>query len=615
MVAGLNGFSGFGLGVYIVVSKSLGLILHGVRVPLPRFLSRPILQAAVTLRLLDLPQTTSSNRSKEDDAAPSRDSTAGSPKQPSPLARSESKIGLALAQSPTEPYTRRLSIPLDLRTAPLIGCIVLLATTTIDGSVVRAGIVGDGGARPYDVLVLFISLAYISTALDSTGGLRALAFFISQKTAKTPKNSPPGADKTASGLRLWTVLYGFWFFFGVLVGNDPIVLSGTAFLSYFTKTTGITEPRAWTMSQFIAANIASAALVSSNPTNILIAGAWDLNFLTGFTAYTLLPTVISALVAFPLLLALFTLRSPPSPNKPSVTNASRPRYIPKQLLPPDIDPRTALLDKDGAIFHTTLLLVTLGTLVGTSFVKGGKVEVWMVTMPAGLIAFFRDIWSERKKPRVKKTEEIEMEVPTQPVTTPEVTPSRRVSLPYLVDKICKRFPTTTSTISRLPLSLLVFAGGVFVLSRGLTTLGWTGVFAGWLAKICINPAATVFFVGYFVAFVLCPLVGTNIGATILFVEILRSPSFTQAPHVVADPLILRGAVYSLALSSNLGAFSWTISASLAGLLWTTILRQKGIKVSQKSFAAFNVPVLLILQTVASAVVLLECYYFGDLVSL
>lgn len=40
----------------------------------------------------------------------------------------------------------------------------------------------------------------------------------------------------------------------------------------FTKTTGITEPRAWTMSQFIAANIASAALVSSNPTNILIAG-------------------------------------------------------------------------------------------------------------------------------------------------------------------------------------------------------------------------------------------------------------------------------------------------------------------------------------------------------
>ncbi|GAA5836006.1 hypothetical protein JCM5353_002212 [Sporobolomyces roseus] len=610
MVAGLNGFSGFGLGVYIV-PLAVGLILHGVRIPLPKLLSRPILKLAVSLRLLDLPQTTSTS-------SPSPSTTlTPSTSRPSPPAHSESKVGLSFVgtSSPSPNfYDRSLHIPLDLRTAPIIGCLILLITTTIDGSVVRAGIVGEGGARPYDVLILFISLAYISTALDSTGGLRALAFYISQKTAKTPKNSPPGAEKTASGLRLWTVLYGFWFFFGVLVGNDPIVLSGTAFLSYFTKTTGIAEPRAWTMSQFIAANIASAALVSSNPTNILIAGAWELNFLTGFTAYTLLPTVIAAIVAFPLLLALFTLKQPPSAHKAS-SSAPRPRYIPSQLLPPDIDPRSALLDKNGAIFHTTLLLVTLATLVGTSFVKHGKVEVWMVTMPAGLIALFRDIWSERKKPKVKETEEIEMEVPTQPVVTPSIKASKRLSLPYLVDKTCKRFPTTTSTISRLPLSLLLFAGGVFVLSRGLTTLGWTSVFAGWLAKICVNPAATVFFVGYFVAFVLCPLVGTNIGATILFVEILRSPSFTQAPHVVANPLILRGAIYSLALSSNLGAFSWTISASLAGLLWSTILRQKGIKVSQKSFAAFNLPVLLILQTVASAVVLLEVNCFGNLGSL
>lgn len=195
----------------------MGLILHGVNVPLPKVLSRVILKAAVSLRLLDLPQTTSAKS------------------RPSPPESTESKIGLSTSPTtlPTsvEFYDRPLHIPLDLRTAPLIGCIILLITTTIDGSVVRAGIVGEGGARPYDVLVLFISLAYISTALDSTGGLRALAFYISQRTAKTPKNSPPGADKMANGLKLWTVLYGFWFFFGVLVGNDPIVLSGTAFLS------------------------------------------------------------------------------------------------------------------------------------------------------------------------------------------------------------------------------------------------------------------------------------------------------------------------------------------------------------------------------------------------
>lgn len=213
---------------------SVGLILHGVKIPLPKVLSRPILKAAVWLRLLDLPQTTSTSTPSPLPESPTPVSTSSSVR-PSPPAHSESKIGLALSSSPrdspVEFYNRPLHIPLDLRTAPFLGCIVLLITTTIDGSVVRAGIVGEGGARPYDVLVLFISLAYISTALDSTGGLRALAFYISQRTAKTPKNSPPGADKMANGLKLWTVLYGFWFFFGLLVGNDPIVLSGTAFLS------------------------------------------------------------------------------------------------------------------------------------------------------------------------------------------------------------------------------------------------------------------------------------------------------------------------------------------------------------------------------------------------
>lgn len=230
---------------------------------------------------------------------------------------------------------------------------------------------------------------------------------------------------------------------------------------------------------------------------------------------------------------MFTFIKPTSPvDKDSPTTASRQRYIPDQLLPPDIDPRSALVDPSGAIFHSSLLLITLGTLVGTSFVKG--VEVWMVTMPAGIIAFLRDIWSERTAPKVLHKEaaeenEVELEETRAPksqtdgqrgsptsteatapadVGTPTTAAStttlngdnepehdRKYSLPSLVRATCKRFPTTTSTISRLPLSLLTFAGGIFVLARGLTATGWTDTFAGWLEKICVNPAATVFFVG------------------------------------------------------------------------------------------------------------------------
>lgn len=354
----------------------------------------------------------------------------------------------------------------------------------------------------------------------------------------------------------------------------------------------------------------------------------------------------SALVAYPLLLFLFTFFRPSS-SPSDASTSSRQRYIPAQLLPPDVDPRSALVDPNGAVFHASLMLITLGTLVGTSFVGHDLVQVWMVTAPAGVLAFARDLWSERRPPKVEDEIELE-EAPTHPVSTPPVVGSSASSAsraaaagrrPWtaqrLVAQTCRRFPTTSSTVSRLPLSLLPFAGGIFVLARALTATGWTDIFATWLVRVCVNPAATVFFVGcvllslsvwaptacaaiadvpttcrYITALFLCPLCGTNIGGTILAVEILRSPTFSSSARVVADPRILQGAIYSLALASNVGALSWTVSSSLAGLLWVRILAQKGIRVTQREFALwFGGGMLVLLQGVACAVVLLEVYYW------
>ncbi|KDE03406.1 hypothetical protein MVLG_06122 [Microbotryum lychnidis-dioicae p1A1 Lamole] len=623
MVASINGFGWFGLVVYFAV---MGFVMKGVQVPIPLAISRALLKLAILLRLRDPIEphshwsTRSKSKSKSEpksemplSPAPSANGDHDAPTQSgstNPIAvdsssvsfssrsRSEYKIGVnvsaakANSSNPVrnmadadstadhdgsrsgQPSSegQRWSIPIDLRTAPVAGVILLLLTTTIDGSVLRKGIVGEDGVRPYDVLVLFISLAYISTALDSTGGLRALAFFISQKSARTPQLSPPSAEKTASGVQLYTTLYVFWFVAGVIVGNDPIVLSGTAFLGYMTRVTGITTPTAWTFSQFIAANIASAALVSSNPTNVLIAGAFELNFLTGYTKNTLLPSVITAVVAYPLLLVTFkTLKVPRKDGTSGV-----PAYIPAQLTPPDVDPRSALLDPKGAVFHSALMLVTLVVLVGTSFVK--SVEVWMVTAPGGIIALLRDLWTERGSHPLSTPQEPEgINLGRVIVSTSRYEP--RYSLPAFGRAFRRQFPTTATTISRLPLSLLPFAGGIFVLARALTSLGWTSIFALWLAKISINPA------------------------------ILRDPKFSHAPHIVASPKILAGAIFSTALASNLGAFSWTFSSSLAGLLWVSILKQKGIHVKAREFAAWNCLFLPILSTVASAVVLLEVECF------
>ncbi|KAK4704968.1 hypothetical protein P7C70_g1252, partial [Phenoliferia sp. Uapishka_3] len=404
------------------------------------------------------------------------------------------------------------------------------------------------------------------------------------------------------------MLYTFWFLAAVVVGNDPIVLSGTAFLAYFTRVTGIVDPTAWTFSQFIAANVASAVLVSSNPTNVLLAGAFKLNFITGYTAYTVLPSLATAFVAFPQTYLSFTYFHPSSR---STISDSHPRqaFIPSKLLPPDVDSRSALLDKNGAIFHASLLIVTLAVLVGTSFVPGGKVEVWMVTAAGGLLGFFRDIWSERSIKAHFKASIIELEeIPPQngSRSPPKLT---RLSLPTILQYLSRRFPTTCSTISRLPLSLLPFAGGVFILARSLTSLGWTSIWATWLSRICITPSRTVFFLGFFIPLILCPLFGTNIGAAILSVEILRDANFALSPHVLADPRIMKGAIFSTAMASNVGAVSWCFSASLAGLLWESILRQKGIKVRRRAFAGWNLAFLPVLAGTASVVVLLEILYW------
>ncbi|KAJ1018735.1 hypothetical protein NDA13_006422 [Ustilago tritici] len=51
-----------------------------------------------------------------------------------------------------------ICITIDHVSAPLIGVLVLLATTTIGSEQVHQGIVGEDGIKPYDMLALFISL-------------------------------------------------------------------------------------------------------------------------------------------------------------------------------------------------------------------------------------------------------------------------------------------------------------------------------------------------------------------------------------------------------------------------------------------------------------------------
>lgn len=101
----------------------------------------------------------------------------------------------------------------------------------------------------------------------------------------------------------------------------------------------------------------------------------------------------------------------------------------------------------------------------------------------------------------------------------------------------------------------------------------------------------------------------NIGATILLVEILKDPNFLSSPRVQAEPRILKGAIFAVALGSNLGAASFVFSSSLAGLLWASILRQKGIIIHARDFARWNLVPVILLTFISLCVVLLEVLTF------
>ncbi|KAI5861097.1 hypothetical protein GGS23DRAFT_598974 [Durotheca rogersii] len=310
----------------------------------------------------------------------------------------------------------RFRFPMNFVTAPLIADLFLLAILAIGREEVYGGTIGANNISPIDIMAFFITLAYIAISIDASGLIRYLAFKVLQKAGKV-------------GHRLFFYLYAFFFALGIFIGNDPIILSGTAFLAYMTRvSSNIIHPRAWIFTQFAIANVASAVLVSSNPTNLVLAGAFNIKFID-YTAHMIVPVVITAIVLFPFLLyivfadeSLIPLcikmhelseeakaRKPVNPNIPHARgNAEEDKDNPtngeqEKLLSLE-EIMNPFLDKGGAAFGGVIMAATLITLLAlnASTPSTGEHPVFYVTLPAAFVMFCWDIgfgWHHRRETR------------------------------------------------------------------------------------------------------------------------------------------------------------------------------------------------------------------------
>ena len=198
--------------------------------------------------------------------------------------------------------------------APLCGAIALTVSGLISPAEIAAGLTGAGDVNPIKILLLFFSMTMMSVYLDEIGFFRLLA----HKVLSRAKGS-----QTV----LFFLLYGLVSILTIFTSNDIIVLTFTPFICHFARSARI-DPLPYLVSEFVAANTWSMALIIGNPTNIYLMSGTGISFLQ-YTVQMILPTAMAGLVSLGVLYLLFRrkLQTPLNPEDAPTPTVDLPTEI------------------------------------------------------------------------------------------------------------------------------------------------------------------------------------------------------------------------------------------------------------------------------------------------
>ena len=198
--------------------------------------------------------------------------------------------------------------------APLLGALTLLIFGYLSPVEIAAGLTAAGDVNPLKILLLFFSMTMMSVYLDEIGFFRLLAHKVLGKAK--------GSQTT-----LFFLLYGLVSVLTVFTSNDIIVLTFTPFICHFAKSARI-DPLPYLVSEFVAANTWSMALIIGNPTNIYLMTGTGVSFLA-YTARMILPTALAGLVSLGVLYLLFRkkLKAPLDPEQSPTPTVDLPTEV------------------------------------------------------------------------------------------------------------------------------------------------------------------------------------------------------------------------------------------------------------------------------------------------
>lgn len=171
-----------------------------------------------------------------------------------------------------------------------LGAIMMIVFKEINFKEIYNSLFHNDLISPLKILILFISMTFLSITLDVLGFFNYVATFTLKHFNK-------------SQIKLFTALYIIISILTVFTSNDVVILTFTPFICYFSKKAKI-NPVPYLISEFVAANTLSMMLLIGNPTNILISLSNNITFIEYFKVMAI-PTVVCGIIMYFLLLLLF----------------------------------------------------------------------------------------------------------------------------------------------------------------------------------------------------------------------------------------------------------------------------------------------------------------------
>ncbi len=172
----------------------------------------------------------------------------------------------------------------------LLGALAMIVFMQITPKEIYNSLFKNPLISPIKILVLFITMTFLSIVCDNLGFFNYLAY----KAVRICKNNQ---------YILFTILYLLISLVTIFTSNDIIILTFTPFIIYFTKRSGI-KPIPYLVMEFTAANTASMMLLVGNPTNILLSLSNNISFME-YLKNMWLPTLITSISLYLLLILIF----------------------------------------------------------------------------------------------------------------------------------------------------------------------------------------------------------------------------------------------------------------------------------------------------------------------